>query len=163
MIADDYFKYYIDLVKQNHYLDSLRDNYEHTIKILSDMDEEKGNHAYADGKWTIKQVIMHNIDCERVWHYRAFTIAREDNPSLPGFDHDAYAFKEVHNSKSLDQIVEEYKASKAAFISLFEGFSPEELAAIGKANGKPIQVEAIGWIAAGHEIHHMQVLKDKYL
>ncbi len=163
MIVDDYFKYYINLVNQKHYLIGLKDNFDNTVELLESLDEETGNSAYADGKWTIKQLVMHIVDCERIFNYRALTIAREKNANLPGFDHDQYAFQERHNSKSMQQIIQEYKASKAATISLFEGFNADELAAVGIANSKSIQVEAIGWIAAGHEIHHMKIMREKYL
>lgn len=159
-----YYQHYINLVNDNsNFIDELEKVHQQTNETLDLITEEKAASAYADGKWTIKELLVHLIDTERIFCTRALCFARNDKTNLPGYDHDNYVTHSAANERSLCDIAKEYDLVRASTIALFKSFTKEMLNREGTANNNPLTVLAIGYIIAGHEIHHINVLKEKYL
>jgi len=124
---------------------------------------EKLNYRYAQNKWTIKEILVHIIDDERIYAYRALCFARNDKTELPGFEQDDYALHSRANERSLENILEEYEAVRNATIALFNGLPEDSLLRMGTANNNKATVRAMAYHIAGHELHHMNIIKEKYL
>jgi len=158
-----YYQTYIDNAGELNLREGLKRNGNVTISFLESLPEEKYDYAYADGKWTIKELIQHIMDTERVFTYRALSFARKDKTVLPGYDQDEYAVSSEANRRSKQSLLIEYKALRLASISLFESFTDDMLQQIGNANNSNMSVRAIGFILIGHENHHCQIIKERYL
>ena len=158
-----YYKPYIDLASSSDIIEGLKQNLASVLEFYSELPKAKHNYAYADGKWTIKDILLHIIDTERIFTYRALRVAREDKTPLAGFDQDNYVISSQSLLRPLEDILEEYKAVRNATIALYSSFDTEALQRIGEASGSPISVRAIGYILTGHENHHNQVIKERYL
>ena len=158
-----YYESYINKATSEDILDGLQSNLNSVIGILSKIPTQKENYAYAEGKWSIKDVLLHIVDAERVFAYRALRIARGDNTPLAGFEQDDYVISGNAKNRSLNSIAEEYKAVRHATIALFRNFEDAMLLHIGMASGAAISVRALGYIITGHENHHIQVIKERYL
>ena len=160
----EYFKYYIGLTEDNEDdINALEDSHHRTNELLDLTTEEQGNYTYAEGKWTIKELLVHLIDMERIFCNRALRISRNDKTDLPGYDHDEYVKYSEANERSLCDICKEYNLIRQGTISLFKSFTSSQLERDGTANNNQLTVLAIGFIIAGHEIHHINVLEGKYL
>ena len=160
----DYFKYYIGLTEGNDdVIKSLEDAHQRTNELLDLTTEEQGNYRYAEGKWTIKELLVHLIDMERIFCNRALRISRNDKTDLPGYDHDEYVKYSDANDRSLCDICKEYNLVRQGTIALFNSFNAEQLKRDGTANNNQLTVLSIGFIIAGHETHHVNVLEGKYL
>jgi uncharacterized damage-inducible protein DinB len=133
-----------------------------TYNLFSNMAEEKAAYAYAEGKWTIKQVLGHMIDTERVFAFRALCFSRE-NAILPGFDQDIYVNNTDFNSRTIQSLAAEFRATRESNLYLFGSFNEDQLNRTGIANDSPVSVKALVYITAGHELHHLKILKEKYL
>lgn len=120
------------------------------------------DHAYAPGKWTVRQVVQHLADAERIFATRALRIARGDETPLPGFDHDAFAETTAPDRRPLASVVDEWRAVRAATLALFDGLPTPAWERVGKANGHPVSVRALAWITAGHARHHADLLAERY-
>lgn len=118
--------------------------------------------AYAAGKWTLKELLQHVTDTERVFIYRAMCVARGEKQSLPGFDEDMYAANSNANARSWKSLAEEFLAVRQSSRLLFESFTEEMLNQSGTANNRPIHVNAIGFILVGHALHHMHIARERY-
>jgi len=118
---------------------------------------------YAVDKWSIKEVLIHIIDDERIYAFRALAFARNDKTILPGFEQDDYAKYSDENCRIIKNIMSEYEAVRFATIELFKGFSDKALLRIGSANENKTSVRALGYHIAGHELHHIKIIKEKYL
>lgn len=136
---------------------------EETAGLLGAISEEKSHHRYAPGKWTIREVLGHIIDGERVFTYRALTFARGDAGPLPSFDENAWAASSNADRRTMKQLLAEYRAVRAATVALFRGFGDEEFARSGVASKNPVTVRALAYIVAGHERHHLKILRERYL
>lgn len=123
----------------------------------------KLNYRYAENKWTIKDIILHLIDAERVFSYRALRIARNDKTALPGFEENDYVNEANASDRSLPSLLEEYKMVRNATICLFKSFNEEQMLRIGTASNCSVSVRAIGIIIQGHEKHHIEIVKERYL
>jgi uncharacterized damage-inducible protein DinB len=159
----EYFQRYIGQVKEENLLTAMESNSVEAIRLFQSIPEEKSQFAYAEGKWTIKEVIQHIIDSERVFGYRALAFSRKDENSLPSFDENKYATYSQANSRNLDELIEEFFAVRKSSQLLFTSFSETQLSEIGMASGKSISVLALGFIIAGHCIHHLNILQERYL
>ncbi len=158
-----YFQQYMSLVKSNtDIILQLKNEQDVMIEYIKSLPEEKLNYAYEKGKWTIKEVLLHIIDTERIFCYRALAIARGEKISLPGFDQDDYAKTSLAQERSRQSIIEEYSTNRAATIAMFNGFANTVHTNMGLANNNQISVRTIPFILAGHELHHKKVLKEKY-
>ena len=129
--------------------------------LTSSLKKEK--YQYLPEKWTVQEVILHLIDAERVFCYRALCISRNDQTHLPGFDENDYVVYSNANNRSFDSLVEELLSVRQATITLFKNLSQKQLVSIGAASNSPISVRAIGFIIAGHFKHHVQILYERYL
>lgn len=132
-----------------------------TLIIVTELD--KWDYAYADGKWTIKEMIQHCIDCERIFSYRAQHIAREDSQTLSFFDENAYVLTSNANERKPEELIKEWINLMKATYFQFESFNDETLNKIGKVGDREFSVEKIGYVMAGHSIHHMNVINERYL
>ena len=131
--------------------------------LLAHLTEAQAEQAYAPGKWTLKEMLLHQIDSERIFAYRALRFARADSQDLPGFDQDTYAAHSGANARSLASLLAEYDATRAATLALFGSFTDEQLDRRGSANGGPATVRALLYIVPGHERHHLNIIRERYL
>lgn len=157
-----YYKGYIDTVADDVLLE-LENQIESLPKFLSAISEEKASFAYAEGKWTIKEVIGHMLDTERIMSYRALCFARRDETALPGFDENVYVKHAHFNDRTLQSLLDEFIVLRKSTMYLLKSFNEEELNRSGISNDKPITVRALIFILAGHVNHHQQILKERYL
>ena len=158
-----YYDSYIKLIEGDDILKILNEQSKSTQDILNSFSEHRGNYRYADGKWTVKEVIGHLLDTERIFAYRALCIARGEKKSLPGFNQDDYVSEGNFNRREIFEITYEYRLLRESNLLLFRSFTPEMLKLKGFANESSVSVLAILFIIAGHEKHHMNVLKEKYI
>ena len=159
-----YFEQYIAKGKgTKDVLSELKKQQAFVLDLISSLSDEKLNYAYANGKWTIKEVLNHLIDTERIFTFRALSFARGEKNSLMGFDHDMYVQESFASSKSKTQLKEEYETNRKSTIALFCGFEDECVDRMGEANGLQMSVRAILYIIAGHELHHLNVISEKYM
>ncbi len=142
--------------------DALRYSHEQLSIALQSVPEEKGNYAYAPGKWSVKEVLCHVQDAERIFAYRALRFARNDKTELPGFDEVKYTPESNAHARTLKQLIDELQRLRITTIDLFNSFTPEMLNRTGTANNNLVSVLNLGYIIAGHEIHHLGVLKSRY-
>ncbi|UMB53471.1 DinB family protein [Lutibacter sp. A64] len=162
----EYAPFYSDYIKALGQVDLqtiLKSSLNDLIATLSQLSEEKLTYRYADGKWNIKELVQHIIDAERVLSYRALRFSRNDATNLPGFDEDWYVTYSNGSERNFKDILLEFTQVRNATISLFKSFTPEMFLMIGSANNSDITVRALGFIIAGHQIHHLNIIKEKYL
>ena len=159
----DYYAGYIDLVPEGEIIEILTRQIGETADFLSSLGEEKGNHRYQPGKWSIKEVIGHVTDSERVFAYRALCFARGERAPQPGFDQDAYVAAADFNRRSLGDLAAEFSQARYANVTLFGGFDDDVWLRRGVANGVEFTVRSIPYIIAGHELHHIAVIRERYL
>lgn len=158
----EYFNHYINQVDTLDPTESLEITLGEFLALLEGVDNEKGLYSYEDGKWTIKEVIAHVIDAERVFAYRAMSFARNDQNNLAGFDDHLYTKNSGANSRSMDELLEEFDILRQASIALYNSFDDEMWAKVGTANGISIDVKSLAYLIAGHCRHHGNILKERY-
>jgi hypothetical protein len=155
-----FYKNYVKQIEETDLLQALRISGNRAQEVLHGIPQEKQDFKYGPDKWTIKELLCHMIDAERIFAYRALSFARNDKTNLPGFDENGYAPEANASNRSLKGIINEMRHLRVATIDLFEGFSPDMLARKGSANNNELSVVALGFIIAGHESHHLKVLKE---
>jgi len=158
-----YYQRYVSLVPQGDIVQTLESQWNQTRALLASIPEERGTYRYEPGKWSIKEVLGHLIDAERIFSYRALRIARGDATPLPGFEQDDYVRTGHFDSLSLSSLIEELSAVRRATVLMLRHLQPEAWTRMGTASTYPVSVRAIAWIIAGHELHHRAVLKERYL
>jgi hypothetical protein len=158
----DYYARYIARVPGDDALTALAVVPPPMIAHLSGMDPMRGVHRYADGKWTVCQVIQHVADAERVFSYRALRFARADPAPLPGFDEERWMPEAGAEHRGLDDMLAEFATVRAATLSLLRSLPPGAASRRGVASDVPFSVRALAWIIAGHELHHLAVLRERY-
>lgn len=158
-----YYGIYIARVPDGDLLALLREQLIDTVSLLRDLPAERANFAYAPGKWTVKQVVGHLIDVERVMSYRALRFARGDATELPGIDQDAYVATANVADRSLGDLLEEYQVVRSATIHLAKHLDAAALERRGVASGNVVSVRALLYIIAGHERHHAELFRERYL
>ena len=131
--------------------------------LFESITEEKSTYKYAENKWTIKEVLQHLIDAERVFAYRALAFARKDNNTLPSFDETDYANNSNANNRSWQNLVSELFSVRQSTEYLYDSFSQDSLQAIGKASNYTIGVNTLGFVIIGHMSHHLTIIKERYL
>ncbi len=164
--ADEYAPYfgrYIEQVGDGDVLEILRRQAGETAALLAGVSERDAAYRYAEGKWSIKEVVGHVADTERVMVYRAVCFARGEAASLPGFDENAYVANAKFGARSLADLAAEFQSVRAATIPFFRALDAEELRRRGTANNRPYTVRAVAYIVAGHERHHRTILEERYL
>lgn len=159
----EYYGYYISLNATDNLILNLENQLQVTSDFFKSIPVDKLEFQYEVGKWTPKDILQHIIDSERIFAYRALRFARFDSINLPGYEENDYAEVANANSRSIDDLIEEYKIVKLATIHLYKSFSEKMLLHIGQANNAPASVRAIGYIISGHEIHHINIIKVRYL
>jgi enterochelin esterase-like enzyme len=165
--ADQYNAYYdtyISLVPEGtDPLAQLQHQPEQLRELVGHLTDEQAQFAYAPGKWSIKEMLVHILDTERIFAYRALRIARNDQQPLAGFEQDDYVPASGANARALESILNEYATVRAATLSLFDSFQPEAYDRMGTASGHPVSVRALAFMLPGHEAHHLHILQTRYL
>lgn len=159
----EYFNYYISLVDDKDILDVLKENKILVKNLFDILTESKGTYKYGEDKWSIKELLVHIIDTERIFCYRALSFARNEQVDLPGFDHDEYVKNSDANNQTLSNIYNDFEATRNATLHLFKSFNSNMLNAQGTASGNTLTVSAIAYIIVGHTKHHLNILNEKYL
>lgn len=157
-----HFDRYISNVTEDDVMTAIELQSSETQKLLSSLDDARAAHRYAEGKWTIKEVIGHLVDGERIFGYRALAIARGDQQSLPSWDEDPYVEKAEFDRWSLADLVEEYALLRRANIILFRNLPEAAWTRRGIASGREISVRALAAVIVGHERHHVKILRERY-
>ncbi|WP_452599969.1 DinB family protein [Pontimicrobium sp. MEBiC01747] len=161
--SSNYFKRYINLVETENIIAALKNQLTDIEQFFREWPKNKWDYAYAEEKWTIKEVLIHMMDVERILAYRALRIARNDATPLSGFDQDEFTpFMNAAN-RSAESIMSEYRAVRMATIALVRNLDDVALSRIGTASNAPVSPLALAFIIAGHEIHHMNVVREKYV
>lgn len=158
-----FFGTYIQPVTNDDLIDELRRVKKMVLDLVVTVKQQQENHAYAEGKWTLKQVLLHCIDTERVFAYRAMCFARGEKQKMLAFDENVYADHSDAHLRPLASIAAEFAAVRDASILLFESFSKEKLAGTGEMQSGTITVNALGYAICGHTQHHLNVIKERYL
>jgi hypothetical protein len=158
-----YYERYVSLVPEGDIASILEQQLEETLSLLASISETKAMHRYAAGKWSIKELVGHIIDGERIFAYRALRFARNDSNPLPGFEQDDYIRNAEFDSRTLADLVEEFNHLRRANIYLFKSLSSEAWHRRGIASENEVSVRALAYIMAGHITHHLEVLRSRYL
>ena len=132
-------------------------------QLLHPLSEAQSEYRYAEGKWSIKQLVGHMTDTERIFTYRALCMARDEKQPLPGFDENSYVDNGFFEQRTLDSLLTEYKAVREASLVLFRSLDASVLSHMGTASGNPLSVRALLYMIAGHEKHHIHILQERYL
>lgn len=157
-----YFQAYVQRVPDGDVFAHLERQGRASCKMLAGVSEAKGAFAYAPGKWTVKRVWQHVTDGERLFCFRALSLARGDTAPLPGFDENVYAANDGSDGRRLGDVVAEFAAVREATLHLLRGFDAVAWTRRGTANGHPASARSLPWVIAGHELHHLAVLKERY-
>lgn len=158
-----FYQGYVNNIESADILQTLRNQQKHTRTFFADVTEEQGNHAYADRKWTIKEVLGHVIDTERIFVFRALSFARGEEQSLPGFDENTYVPAGHFGHRTLKSLIDEYASVRQATLSFFENLREEDWSKTGIANNGNFTVNSLAYIIAGHHAHHLNILEERYL
>ena len=158
-----YYERYISLVSDGDILITLSRQLDESLALLGSISEEQANHRYAPDKWSIKELVGHVIDTERIFAYRALRFARNDRTPLPGYDQDDYIRGASFDDYSLADLASEFEHVRRANLSLFKHLDEDAWKRRGRANESEVSVRALAFIIAGHELHHMAILRNRYL
>jgi len=158
-----YYGRYVALVPDGPIVETLRTQIADTLSVLGALPEAKADHRYESGKWSVKDVVGHVIDGERVFSYRALRFARADETPLPGFEQDDYVVAARFDRRTLRSLLDEFRAVRDATIHLYDHLDEEALSRSGIASENRMSVRALAWVIAGHERHHLSVLRERYL
>jgi uncharacterized damage-inducible protein DinB len=159
----DYFYKYIRLVENKNLNDALKKQLDDAAQFFNSIPQEKYLYKYAEGKWSVKEVLQHIIDTERVFSYRSFVFARKDPNTFPSFDENEYAKNSNADNRKWEDLISEFIAVRNSTADLFKSFSEEQLMQAGKASNYEMSVKALGYTIAGHVVHHINILKERYL
>lgn len=160
---DSYYQKYISLVPREDVVATLSRQLEETLSTLRGLTETQADSRYAPDKWSIKELVGHLIDSERIFAYRALRFARNDQTPLPGYEQDDYVRAGNFGSRSMRDLADEFEQLRRANLSLFRSLDDEAWLRRGTANDAEASVRALAYIMAGHETHHMQILRTRYL
>ena len=158
-----FYHNYIGMVKEDDLMQAFKTNTNSFLTFLETIPVEKHDYRYADEKWTIKEIIQHLVDAERVFSYRALRFARKDNTHLPGFNEVLFARNAKTEKRNWQELVEEFKAVRKATELLFSSFDDEQSEAEGISNNASIYLRAIGFVCVGHCYHHQNIIRERYL
>lgn len=157
-----YYGTYIGKVQPDNLMEALHLHTEKFTAFIQSIPEAKANYAYGPDKWTVKEVLLHIIDAERIFAYRALRFARNDNTELPGFDEDKYVPQSNAGARTLTSLAEEFAAVRQATLMLFHSFDETAFMRTGIASNKPMSVRALGFVIIGHAEHHRLVMEERY-
>jgi hypothetical protein len=161
----EYYRYYVGLVSENNLIEGMKASSILWEDVLKSVTMEQFHGRYADGKWTMAEVLMHMMDTERIFAYRAFRFSRNDETVLPGFDENHFI---AHTHGEMDQAtpdrwLKRHRNLRAVTLDLYEGMSLAGLDFLGSANGLSVSARALGFMIVGHDLHHLKVIRERYL
>jgi len=163
----EYNSFYANYIAQvsNEYtlVEELEISLHRFIKFVQNIPMDKFDYQYAEGKWTIKDIIQHLIDAERIFAYRSLRFARNDATDLPGFEENDYVDEANGNQRSIMELLTEFSAVRQATLLLFKTFNEEKLLRMGTANTNLMSVRALGFVTIGHQNHHQRIFEERYL
>jgi len=159
----EWFHRYVNQVPENDLMEAMKKQTPVFINLFESIPVEKRDYRYGPDKWTIKEMLQHIMDAERIFAYRGLCIARKDATPLPGFDENTYADNSKAGTRDWNEMMEEFKVVRRSSEILFGSFDEEQLESSGTANNNPIYVLAIGFVLLGHVNHHVKILKERYL
>jgi superoxide dismutase len=163
IIAAEYYQKYVQATNEATAIQAIKKSSAQLEKTISKISRKKSSYAYAAGKWTLHELLRHVIDTERVFAYRALSFSRKDQTPLPSFDQDHWAENANAGQLGWDELKKEFKAVRKSTEFLFASFNEEQLLQVGSASGNPINVLGLGFVIAGHRVHHQKIIKEKYL
>ncbi len=158
----DYFKNYLSYLSDGPVLDIWENYLPATLAFWRSISEAESNYAYAEGKWTIKEMLLHIIDTDRIFAYRALAIARGEKQALPSYNQDMYAANSDANSRAYEDILKEYESVKIANLSLLQSFNEQQWQASGMMADAETSVLALAYVMPGHDLHHIEICKARY-
>lgn len=159
----EYYHRYIHLAINDDIETAFEKHQSDLLSFLKEIPKKKWNYRYAEGKWSIKEVVQHIIDAERVFSYRALCFARKDAGPLPGFDENLFAANSKADDRTKKDLLKELKTVQESSAQLFRSFDEEQLNQPGVASGNPTYVKGIAYILVGHALHHKKILEERYL
>jgi len=162
-VVPAFYQRYVAEIEDDDLLEALRAEQILLRDLLRPLNEERAEHRYAEGKWSVKELLSHLLDAERVFAFRALCFARGEQQSLPGFDENAYVASSRADARSLASLCEEMEHLRGATIAMYEAMDEEQLDLVGSANEVRMSARALGWIIAGHAAHHRRVIAERYL
>jgi len=160
---NEYYETYVSLVEDADIVKVLENQQFEMLEIFKEIAEEKSLYAYAEGKWTIKELLGHLSDGERIFAYRALRISRADTTPIEGFEQDGYIENSNFNAAKLSELIDEFLYIRKANVLFFQNLTGEAWERMGTASDSPVSVRAIAFIMAGHVRHHLRILKERYL
>jgi len=158
----EFFGLYVGAVPDGDIVETLAREGARAVELFGGLTHEQSSATYAAGKWSVRQVVAHVSDAERVFTYRALRFARADATPLPSFDQEAWEPYTYAMAREWSDVVDEFRALRAATVHLFRSFPPEAWTRSGVASGHAVSVRALAWIVAGHGLHHQRILRDRY-
>lgn len=159
----DYYQEYMKLLPDGDILYLLEKQASDLRYMFKDISEERAEEAYAEGKWTMKELLQHLIDSERIFGYRALCFSRGEEASLPGWDEGKYVYNSLANIRSLESLLDEYELTRRSNMAMFRSFTFEMMNNYGVANGREMSLRGLIYVIAAHELHHMNILQTRYL
>lgn len=159
----EHIRHYISQIEENNIVEAYRLHSEKNLQFYNGISEQQSRYKYAENKWTVKEVLQHVIDTERVYCYRTLAFARGDKASLPGFDENLYAQNSHANDRSWDSLVQEYRSLCHSTMDMINSFKTDDYNKTGVAGGHPISVLAMMFTMVGHANHHVNMIKERYL
>lgn len=158
-----YYHTYIGKVEGDDIIQILKDRKESFIAFMQSLPEDKWLYKYGEDKWTIKEAVIHIIDTERIFAYRALRAARNDQAPMAGFDQDQYVPNSNANNRSISSIINEFSLLRDSNIAMLENVNAEMAGRLSEASGLPVTARSLAFMMAGHEIHHHQIIEERYL
>ncbi len=158
-----FYKRYIELAPDFSIDEALQQSSHSFFSFFENLSDEQALFKYAPNKWTLKEVLLHCIDTERIMSYRALRFSRNDKNELIGFDQDEYVLESNANQRQIKDILNEYKSVRKSTFDFFAGFDSKVLVRSGIASGNRMSVRALGYVISGHELHHLEICKTRYL
>ncbi|MBA9077510.1 MULTISPECIES: DinB family protein [Rufibacter] len=159
-----YFENYLQLVPEHaDVLELLQKQQQEVVQLFGRVSEGEADFAYAPGKWTVKELLGHMVDTERIMAYRALCVARGEQAPLPGFEENLYVQNGHFQERTLQSLLAEHQVVREGTLALFQNMPAQALTRVGNANGGPATARALAFIIAGHERHHFNILKERYL
>jgi uncharacterized damage-inducible protein DinB len=158
-----YYEKYVALTREGDIIEILERQASETLELLRGLTEEQGASRYEPGKWSVKELVGHVTDAERIFAYRALRFARGDRTALPGFDQDPYVAAGNFDARTLADLIDEFEHVRRATVALLRPLGDEEWRRTGTASDNEISVRALAHIIAGHELHHLNILRTRYL
>jgi uncharacterized damage-inducible protein DinB len=163
IIPADFYQSYIDLIKDNDFREAIRKNTKQFRRVMKRIPRKKYDYSYAEGKWSVRQMLQHIIDAERVFAYRALRLSRMDSTPLPGWDETAWAKHDGAAERRWKDLLEEFRAVRESTQYLFDSLSDTQLRFVGTVRERPLNAFTIGFVLPGHVAHHMRILEERYL